>query len=218
MTEFGRGSPRAPVYALLVLGTVAAVVLLIFWGRLRPSRETTYRGMLVLREAIGTLTVCGSLEPLGVTDPSRVLSRIYGELSGRAGQSVYAEVRGFRGENRLDVTQLRRMELESRGCDEDLSGMDFRAFGNEPFWNMDVGSRRIILTRPGMATVTFPDARRTISDGNRLYAADTERGRVELVLAEQPCRDTMAGSYYSWTASAKVAAESFEGCAKEGRP
>ncbi len=217
VTVLRRGSARNAVYALLVLAGVAAL-LILFGGRLRQAPETTYRGTLTMRGGSGQFTVCGESAPTRVTDASRALARIYGEVAGAEGQSVFAEVRGSRRGDHLAVTQLRRMELESRGCGEDLSGVEFRAFGNEPFWRMDVGPRQIVLTRPGSDPVTFSALRRTNADGNRIYTGDAEGHRLELTLSEQPCRDSMAGSYYSYAASARVDGQSYEGCAKEGRP
>jgi uncharacterized membrane protein len=180
---------------------------------MRQSAQTTFRGTLRMHAQTAAFLACGDRTSLAVPEPSPDLSRIYAEAGGDA-EGVFVELRGRRQRNTIIVTELIRMEPESRGCGEDAPRWEFRAFGNEPFWTVEVWPRRLVLYRPGEDAVSWDGPRRSRSGSARSYTAADARHQIELMIAQRPCRDTMTGSYYSFSASALIDGRRLEGCAR----
>ena len=116
------------------------------------------------------------------------------------------------------VAQGHGLYGEGTGAEEDLVGLEFRAFGVEPFWSLVIGDSRLALTRldaPG--EVEWPYVAPGVIDAGALYRLEDEsHGSVEVKISEQRCIDAMSGAYFPYIAKVRLPDETLYGCALEG--
>lgn len=189
------------------------------------------RGHLVLGHEVRTFQPCGEERLLWVL-PTPELRQAYDALSPAAYAPVYVELRGVLGTppatgfgedtaGQLEVLELNRAAslAESHGCAEDLTGVAFRAAGNEPFWHIEVGWDAIVLSRLGSPDLVLPLEPPVASGVGWIYETETlepEPHSLRLALEEGRCSDTMVGTRTAWQARMELDGETWEGCAWEG--
>jgi putative lipoprotein len=195
------------------------------------SGPSVVRGFLVLGEEVRSIKPCGEDRELWVV-PITEATAAYAALAREPSGPVFVEVEGTIGaapesgpgerfENELRITGLRRAApaTESRGCEEDLSGVAFRASGVEPFWALEITPGAIVYTTPELPRTVFEGARPAMVSGGWVYesvAAGPEPLRLRVVLEPGRCSDSMVGAIYAWTATVEIGGETRTGCAWEG--
>jgi putative lipoprotein len=200
---------------------------------LRPP-DRVYRGTLILGEAVRSFTPCGEDRAIWAIDETGgLLAGIYNELADGGRGAIYAELRGVISpppedkaalgyEATISVRELIRADPlgESRGCQDLRPGVDFRAWGNEPFWSIEMGPRTIALRQPDEPTLRiYPPALPNVEKDRIVFnstSAMNVRDRIRITLEPVPCRDSMSGSYASWSASVEVDGRTLRGCAVQG--
>jgi uncharacterized membrane protein len=156
------------------------------------------------------------------------VQRIYEELSSEPYQPLFFEVlaerasaleTGFGAEyvDSLIVMKVRRAEYEGWGCREDLSDIEFRGSGTEPFWSLEIRTSGLALRRPDLPEPLewTPVLRREAGD-TVAYSAAGENGAIEIELREAVCVDAMAGSYFPYAVEVRLADQTLTGCALAG--
>lgn len=99
-----------------------------------------------------------------------------------------------------------------------LNGVDFRAVGNEPGWNMEISNKRdiLLITDYGQHTYQFKSS--TIKsephDKTTAYSASNDNDVVEVVITGTPCQDSMSGERFSSTVSVIINGKRYTGCGK----
>ena len=86
----------------------------------------------------------------------------------------------------------------------EVAESEFVAFGNEPFWRVEISERGIIFAQAGGAEYGFPYKEPFASDTKWVYWGTLERGiphKIQVAIEKQVCRDTMADAQYSYTAT-----------------
>jgi uncharacterized membrane protein len=207
-----------------VLLAIAALALAACGGTPDQAPAERFTGHLVWGHEARSFTGCGTTREAWVVDRTEGdLVEVYEGLAVEAYQPVFVEIRGRREPGpsegfgaeypeQVVVTELRRAEREGWGCRLDLTGVEFVALGNEPSWRLEIRESGIVLTRPG-----HPEARHARSAPRRDGAVTIyETGDLVLVLNEQRCVDTMAGSRFSYSAQLKLGDRTLEGCALAG--
>ena len=96
---------------------------------------------------------------------------------------------------------------------------NWRAFGNEPSWNVRVTGDAIVFDRFGQTPVRYT-SRPPEETADRwtwtLEAPDGDaRNRLELVILNTPCGDTMADRRYDYRAEAVLGDQRLRGCAEK---
>ena len=99
-----------------------------------------------------------------------------------------------------------------------LRGIDFRAVGNEPGWYLEMafGKRILVVTDYGNQRHSFPapaeppdpDAAQTT------IRARTSEHKLEVVINNKPCRDSMSGERFENTVRATLDGRTFNGCGR----
>jgi uncharacterized membrane protein len=92
------------------------------------------------------------------------------------------------------------------------------ALGNEPFWNITLGSDAIVYRTPDNQTgVRFPPAVPQADGTGRVWRSrrNGDPAMVEVRLASGTCSDGMSDRSYPWTVRAVVGRDSLRGCAEE---
>ena len=102
--------------------------------------------------------------------------------------------------------------------DAKFRGVDFRAVGNEPGWNLEIsaGSEIVYVGDYGQIEYRFPtpdpvknrDARRTT------YTVEGEGHDLLIVLEGRRCQDTMSGEEFDITVMVVLDGKEFRGCGR----
>ena len=92
--------------------------------------------------------------------------------------------------------------------------VDFRAFGNEPGWHLEIqnGRQLLYVGDYGMQRMMTPDPGATEADGVTLYHAVTESGELIVEISDQPCTDTMKGDSFPNSVTVVVNGRTLSGC------
>ena len=172
---------------------------------------------------------CGSKEVSWVVDETGgEVRRIYEQLASQPYQELFFEFlaerrpapeSGFGADypDSVVVRKVRRAEAEGWGCREDLTAVEIRAFGVEPFWSLKVRASGITLERLELQVSTeWPPARAALIGGTILYRTEGDSGSLELTLVEERCIDAMAGSLFAYRAEVRLGEQILTGCAVTG--
>jgi putative lipoprotein len=107
---------------------------------------------------------------------------------------------------------------EGPGCEEEWSAFHYRVFGNEPFWSVEASDHRLRLSRLGHEVRFWHDiSAERAADGARYIATEEGTVRAELTVTREPCRDSMSGAYYAYSAKMRIGEEELSGCALKGQ-
>jgi uncharacterized membrane protein len=98
-----------------------------------------------------------------------------------------------------------------------LSGVDFRAVGNEPGWHLEITADSIRLVTDYGARRRFmptPERRTDAVTGRTVYRVVAEGEAVEILLEPGPCRDTMSGEEFETTVTVVLEGGTLRGCGR----
>jgi len=160
--------------------TAALAVGLLSCGAGRPGQ--LLRGHL----ASGKFTPCGGGTAIPIDE---AISPEFG----------YIEATGEIDNGRLKITELRRALPEGDGCSQQLD-FQYRAQGNEPFWNLTVAAGGTVLNQMDAGERRFPPG----SD------------EIDVDLKPTRCTDSMSGAVFHLTATVRVDGRELHGCAYAG--
>lgn len=99
-----------------------------------------------------------------------------------------------------------------------LSGVDFRATGNEPGWYMEINWEKILfVTNYGSAKYEFTTPEPNYDQQSRasIMEVKTEGHELRVILKAQSCFDTMSGEAFETTVEVSLDGKVYRGC---GRP
>jgi uncharacterized membrane protein len=189
------------------------------------------RGILALDEERVTFRACGTDSEWWVVDqtPDQLTQTLIEEAS-TAPAELYVEAYGERAsadeaqageyEAALILEELLYASVagETRGCAAPPSDFIVSARGNEPFWNAEVRDDSVRWRQPEAPTeIAFGAPQTQDAEGEVHYAASAGEHRLDLMIHAQPCRDSMSGEYFAYTARATLDRKEFTGCARVGR-
>ncbi|HSD59589.1 MAG TPA: hypothetical protein VLC55_01900 [Burkholderiales bacterium] len=198
---------------------VAAALLALSSAAPAAEPAQVWRGMMVDRLGKIEFYACGERTPLRPVDatPEKDLKPVFRRLSGPYEQAVFMMVEGTRKDATLRVTQLLRAYREGIGCREDLVGIEFKAFGNEPDWRMAMDGNALRFQRlEDQAPASFPYQPLRREGGNLEVRAQAESADIKVVLKRERCTDTMADAIYPYRAEVVSGGETYRGCAYLG--
>jgi len=191
---------------------------------------TAYRGYYVAGHEVRAFHPCDQIGPRWLVDSTDgVLDDAFAELVGGAlpYDSIFFVVRG-RMTSRINdgfaadysgalvVTELRRAEGEGLGCNDVSPGV-FKAFGNEPFWSLEMSPDTFAFVRLGEPALTFAVNDREPADGRWMFrGTGVEAGldRIGVEVNERRCVDGMSGARFSYTVRVDLNDEPYLGCGR----
>ncbi len=119
------------------------------------------------------------------------------------------------GEIRRNCRNNRAMAIWE---DAKLRGVDFRAVGNEPGWNLEIsaGGEVVFIGDYGQTEYRFSTSDRSVDqDGRRTtYTVDDGNHEVVIVLEGRRCQDTMSGESFDTTVTVRLDGDSYAGCGR----
>ena len=97
-----------------------------------------------------------------------------------------------------------------------LNGVDFRATGNEPGWNVEITLDQdiVLITDYGTSTYRFatPDPDVDQAARTTTYTAVDEKHQLKVLLQSQPCIDSMSGDPFEVTVTVFLDDSQYRGC------
>lgn len=190
------------------------------------------RGIMSLTEDRVTFTPCNAQNAWWVLDQSPGLqtqslvegaqsppAELYVEAYGERTVAVdEPQAAGFEAVFVLEEVLYAGVPGEVRGCDAPDATYIVTARGNEPFWSVEIRDDRAIWRQPSDPQEIVFDAPQTQNaEGAVNYSARVANHALELMVHAQPCRDSMSGEFFAFTARAKLDGTEFNGCARVGR-
>lgn len=190
-----------------------------------PPSATRLQGQLLAQNGQLLFTPCQeqrrfTLNDSGNTGIDREAARLledgqaslFVDLAGRLGGS-----QGNGSDGRLDVSRLYRVQGEGHGCDDlNFKRLTLRASGNEPFWQVAVGGKGLVLNRPGQEPLALPYLEEQLPDERLSFSSEADGRRLELWLTPQRCVDGMSGAVNHLAAELRLDGQVLRGCAHFG--
>lgn len=193
---------------------------------------STGRGILVLAPDHRIFKPCAGERELWVHDATGGdLERVYEKLAAGPGKPLFVDVRGVLEPapasgagaafpRTLRIVELRRADPAGGGCRENLRAFELRAWGEDPFWRLDIARGGITWSSYGAPTsLAFPYAPARRSGDELRYAAvreGPERHEVELVVRPGRCIDPRTGAVTWLSVEGRLNERRIAGCAYEG--
>lgn len=120
-------------------------------------------------------------------------------------------------DGRFEISRIYRLQGEGHGCDDlNFKRLALRASGNEPFWQVEVGNRGLVLNRPDQEPLALPYLEEQMPDGRLHLSSEANGQRLELWVAPQRCVDNMSGALNHLSAELRVDGQVMRGCAHYG--
>jgi len=205
-----RAGPRACLALALACTLVASAL---------AGDEQRWRGNFLIGKAGAQFNPCRTGERLALEDatPGRVLEAAYRELARRPGRAIFAEFSGRREDGQIRATRFLRAQAEGPGCREDLDDVRLRAYGFNPFIQLEMRAATTLLRlRPSGAPLEYAGATLRVEDGEARYEGANADSVLRLRLRARPCRETLSSAIFSNEALIEVEGERYAVCAYWG--
>ncbi|VVM55098.1 hypothetical protein PS619_00998 [Pseudomonas fluorescens] len=126
---------------------------------------------------------------------------------------LFADVRGKVAGDRLDLTQLYRVERSGTACDDpNFKLLILRATGHGPEWNVKVSGKGMVIDREGQPPLAVPYIEDQLGDGRFNLSTEANNQRIELWVAPQRCVDSSTGSVQHMSAELRIDGQVQRGC------
>ncbi|KPG90401.1 MULTISPECIES: COG3650 family protein [Pseudomonas] len=126
---------------------------------------------------------------------------------------LFADVRGKVSGDRLDLTQLYRVERSGTACDDpNFKLLILRAAGHGPEWNVKVSGKGMVIDREGQPPLAVPYVEEQLGDGRFNLSSEANNQRIELWVAPQRCVDSSTGSVQHMSAELRIDGQVQRGC------
>ncbi|WP_332762389.1 hypothetical protein [Pseudomonas koreensis] len=126
---------------------------------------------------------------------------------------LFADVRGKVVGDRLDLTQLYRVERSGSACDDpNFKLLILRAAGHGPEWNVKVSGKGMVIEREGQPPLAVPYVEEQLGDGRFNLSTEANNQRIELWVAPQRCVDSNTGSVQHMSAELRIDGQVQRGC------
>jgi putative lipoprotein len=126
---------------------------------------------------------------------------------------LFADVRGKVAGDRLDLTQLYRVERSGTACDDpNFKQLILHAAGHGPEWNVKVSGKGMVIDRAGQPPLAVPYVEEQLGDGRFNLSSEANNQRIELWVAPQRCVDSSTGSVQHMSAELRIDGQVQRGC------
>ncbi|WJK11199.1 COG3650 family protein [Pseudomonas fluorescens] len=175
--------------------------------------QTRMQGQLTAADGKLVFQACGEQRQYVVNDIGG--TSILQEAATLADQQgkLFADVRGKIAGDRLDLTQLYRVERSGTACDDpNFKQLILRAAGHGPEWNVKVSGKGLVIDREGQPPLAVPYVEEQLGDGRFNLSSEANNQRIELWVAPQRCVDSSTGSVQHMSAELRIDGKVQRGC------
>ncbi|MDR0280364.1 MAG: hypothetical protein LBJ37_21020 [Paucimonas sp.] len=132
-------------------------------------------------------------------------------------RGTLASHQGSGNDGQFNVQQLYRIDHSSSACtDPNFKRLTLRAYGQEPFWNLNVSGQGMVLNRPEQPPLALPYLEEQMPGGGISVSSEANGQKVELWLAPQRCVDVSTGGVSHLSAQLRVDGQTMQGCGYYG--
>ena len=205
-----RAGPRACLALALACTLVASAL---------AGDEQRWRGNFLVGKPGALFSPCRTGERLLLEDatPGRALEAAFRELASRPGRAIFAEFSGRREGGQIRATRFLRAQAEGPGCREDLDDVRLRAYGFNPFIQLEMRAATTLLRlRPSGAPLEYAGATLRVEDGEARYEGANADSVLRLRVRARPCREVLSNAIFSNEALIEVGGERYAVCAYWG--
>jgi len=125
----------------------------------------------------------------------------------------------LRGAALAEISRTAVNDALPEGSDLQVTG-EFKALGNEPYWNVEIGELGIVFARMGEDVLVFPYAAPKRTAGTYVYSAvidEPDPRSIEITIERMRCVDSMSGAQFDYSAAVTLDEQILlRGCAKAG--
>lgn len=175
--------------------------------------QSRMQGQLTVADGKLVFQPCGEQRQYAVNDigGTSVLQEA-ATLADQQGK-LFADVRGKIAGDRLDLTQLYRVERSGTACDDpNFKLLILRAAGHGPEWNVKVSGKGMVIDRAGQPPLAVPYVEEQLGDGRFNLSSEANNQRIELWVAPQRCVDSSTGSVQHMSAELRIDGQVERGC------
>jgi putative lipoprotein len=175
--------------------------------------QTRMQGQLTAADGKLVFQSCGEQRQYVVNDIGG--TSVLQEAASLADQQgkLFADVRGKIVGDRLDLTQLYRVERSGTACDDaNFKQLILRAAGHGPEWNVKVSGKGMVIDREGQPPLAVPYVEEQLGDGRFNLSSEANNQRIELWVAPQRCVDSNTGSVQHMSAELRIDGKVQRGC------
>ncbi|ABA72980.1 MULTISPECIES: COG3650 family protein [Pseudomonas] len=175
--------------------------------------QTRMQGQLTATDGKLVFQACGEQRQYVVNDVGG--TSVLQEAATLADQQgkLFADVRGKIAGDRLDLTQLYRVERSGTACDDpNFKQLILRAAGHGPEWNVKVSGKGLVIDREGQPPLAVPYVEEQLGDGRFNLSSEANNQRIELWVAPQRCVDSSTGSVQHMSAELRIDGQVQRGC------
>ena len=102
--------------------------------------------------------------------------------------------------------------------DAKLRGVDFRAIGNEPGWNLEIiqNEKIVFVSNYGQDRYVFFTSAPSIDQQSRttVYEAQNDKHQLSVIILGRRCHDNMSGEAFEATVNVILNGKMYRGCGK----
>jgi uncharacterized membrane protein len=199
-----------------------AIALALACLMFRPTQadeERLWRGNFLVGRPGAVFSPCRSAERYQVEDatPGRALEQAYRELARQPGRAIFIEFVGERMAHGIRATRFERALTDGPGCGEDLGAVRMRAYGFNPFIQIEVRAAKVYLRlRPAGAPQVYTGGVLQVEDGEARLEATRADSVLTLRVRARPCREELSNGLFSYEAIAQVGGTTYAACAYWG--
>lgn len=194
--------------------------------RLAAATEAQiWRGNFLVAKQGALFNPCRSGERLVLDDatPGRALEAAYRALARRRGRPIFVEFMGLRGKSAgtatatIRATRFERAQADGPGCREDLDAVRLRAYGFNPFIQLEMRAALVYLRRrPASEPTKYRGAALRVAEGEARYEGSTAESVMRVRVRAKPCRENLSSGIFSYQALIEVDGERYSSCAYWG--
>jgi len=205
---------RAGLWPCLALAAACAIA--------QPARaddSTIWRGNFLVGKAGAQFNPCRTGDRFALDDatPGRALEAAYRTLARRPGRAMFVEFAGRRTRNGITATRFERALTDGPGCREDLQDVRLRAYGFNPFVQVEVRAAKVLLRlRPSSAPAAYAGATLRVERGEARLEAASAESVLHLRVRAKPCREELSNGLFSYEATVEVGGMPRAACAYWG--
>ena len=186
---------------------------------LQAAEPQRWRGHFLVGKSGAAFNPCRTGDRYALEDatPGRALEGAYRELARRPGRAIFVEFIGVRMTQGIRATRFERALTDGPGCREDLDGVRLRAYGFNPFIQIELRETQVYLRlRPaGEPEVYAGGALRVDDDEARLVATRAD-AVLKLRVRAKACREPLSNGLFSYEATAEIGTTPYAACAYWG--
>lgn len=217
--------PPAPTTAATALSPAPA-------DTANDSSLAIKRGIVTITSDHATVRLCGDSKALWFTDLSDGrFAEMYSKPQGDAQLVLYFEAYGepgavpqgnaaaarYSGAFLSEQVLYVKAEPDSKICDTPAGDYKLLAVGSDAAWSLEIAGEQAHWNAEGKQTpLTFAPVTTEDSEGTVRYRAKSQGHSLDLLVAEQLCRNSATGEVFAYSAQATLDNQTFGGCARLG--